>query len=328
MARYIARRLLVALPLMLGVATLVFVLMESAPGDPIDLVIGDRPVPDEVRERIERAYGFDRPPLERYLHWLRALAFEGELGWSHSRTRPVTTALADALPPTLLLSGAAMLFYLMTGLLLGAWSAVRRGRWSQRLVTLFTLSTYAMPVFWLGLMAIWILSYHFRLFPASSMSRVGADSLGPIARVLDLLWHLILPAAVLGAASAAAMSRFVHHGVIEALGEPFVRAAKARGLSDSRLLWGHAMRQAVVPVINLAGLSLPVLISGSLVVEVVFAWPGMGRLTYDAILAQDYSVVLATTMMATGFVVLGNLLADLAVAWVDPRVRLQGGDAS
>jgi peptide/nickel transport system permease protein len=278
-----------------------------------------------VRQRIERAYGFDRTPVGRYVHWLGALLFEGELGWSHSRTRPVTRALADALPPTLLLSGAAMLFYLVTGLFLGAWSALRRGRWSQRIVTLLTLSTYAMPVFWLGLMAIWVLSYQLRLFPASSMSRVGSEELAALPRLLDLLWHLILPAAVLGAASAAAMSRFVHHGMLDALGEPFVRAAKARGLSDSRLLWGHALRQAIVPVINLAGLSLPVLISGSLVVEVVFGWPGMGRLTYDAILAQDYSVVLATTMMATAFVVFGNLLADLAVAWVDPRVRLQGG---
>ena len=325
MLRYIARRLLVAVPLMLGVATLVFVLMESAPGDPIDLVIGDRPVPDEVRERIERAYGFDRTPVERYFHWLGALALEGELGWSHSRTRPVTQALADALPPTLLLSGAAMCFYLLAGVFLGAWSALRRGRWSQRIVTLLTLSSYAMPVFWLGLMAIWILSYKLRLFPASSMSRIGAEELAAFPRLLDLLWHLILPAAVLGAASAAAMSRFVHHGMLDALGEPFVRAAKARGLSDSRLLWTHALRQAIVPVINLAGLSLPVLISGSLVVEVVFGWPGMGRLTYDAILSQDYSVVLATTMMATAFVVGGNLLADLIVAWIDPRVRLQGG---
>ena len=322
MLRYALRRLALAIPLMLGVATLVFILMESAPGDPVDLVLGDRPVPDEVRERIERAYGFDRPAPERYARWLGALIFEGELGWSHSRTRPVSRALADALPPTLLLSAAAMIFYLGCGVALGAWSASRRGGWQERLVTYLSLATYSMPVFWLGLMAVWLLSYRFGLFPASSMSRVDAASLPPLARALDLLWHLLLPAAVLGAASAAAVSRFVQRGMLDALGQPFVRAARARGLSERRLLLGHALRRAIVPVLNLAGLSLPVLVSGSLVVEVVFAWPGMGRLTYDAILAQDTSVVLAATLLATLFVVIGNLLSDLAVAWVDPRVRL------
>ena len=174
MLRYALRRLALAIPLMLGVATLVFILMESAPGDPVDLVLGDRPVPDEVRERIERAYGFDRPAPERYARWLGALVFEGELGWSHSRTRPVSRALADALPPTLLLSAAAMIFYLGCGVALGAWSASRRGGWQERLVTYLSLATYSMPVFWLGLMAVWLLSYRFGLFPASSMSRVDA----------------------------------------------------------------------------------------------------------------------------------------------------------
>ena len=327
MIRYFLRRLLVAVPLMLGVATLVFVLLEAAPGTPLDQILGDRQVPPEVRERIERAYGLDRPAPERYVRWLSAVCLEGELGWSHSRARPVRRALLEALPPTLLLAGTAMVFFLVFGIALGAWSAARRGRWQERLITFLSLGTYAMPAFWLGLMAILLLSYKIPIFPASSMRGIDVAGMGPLARAFDLVRHLILPAGVLGAASAAAMTRFVHAGMLDALAEPFIRAARARGVSERRLLWGHALRRAVLPVINLAGLSLPILVSGSLVVEVVFAWPGMGRLTYDAILTQDTGVVLATTLLATLFVVLGNLFADLAMAWADPRVRLQDGGA-
>ncbi len=325
MIRYFLRRVLVAIPLMLGVATLVFVLLETAPGTPVDQVLGDRRVPPEVRERIERAYGLDRPAPERYARWLKAVCLEGELGWSHSRSRPVKRALAEALPPTVLLAGTALLFFVVFGIGIGAWSAARRGRWQERVVTLVSLGAYAMPAFWLGLMAILLFSYKIPIFPASSMRGIDADTLGTVGRLLDLIWHLILPAAVLGAASAAAMTRFVHAGMLDALAEPFIRAARGRGVSENRLLWRHALRRAVLPVINLVGLSLPILVSGSLVVEVVFAWPGMGRLTYDAILTQDTSVVLATTLLATLFVVLGNLLADLAMAWADPRVRLREG---
>ena len=327
MIRYVLRRLLVAIPLMLGVATLVFVLLEAAPGSPVDQLLGDRQVPPEVRERIERAYGFDRPAPERYVRWLGALCLRGELGWSHSRARPVSRAIAEALPPTLLLAGTAMIFFLLCGVGLGVFSAARRGRWQERLVTMLSLGAYAMPAFWLGLMAILVLSYRVPLFPASSMRGIDAAGLSAPGRFLDLLHHLILPAAVLGAASAAAMTRFVRAGMLDALAEPFVRAARARGVSGRRLLWRHALRRAILPVINLAGLSLPVLVSGSLVVEVVFAWPGMGRLTYDAILTQDTGVVLATTLLATLFVVLGNLFADVAMAWADPRLRLPGGDS-
>jgi len=323
--RYFLRRLLVAVPLMFGVATLVFVLLETAPGTPVDQILGDRQVPPEVREKIERAYGFDRPAPERYVRWLGAVFLQGELGWSHSRARPVGRALAEALPPTLLLAGTAMAFFLIFGIAFGAWSAAHQGRWQERLVTVLSLGAYAMPAFWLGLMAILLFSYTVPILPASSMRGIDADRMSAAARLFDLIRHLILPAAVLGAASAAAMTRFVHASMLDALAEPFILAARGRGVSERRLLWGHALRRAVLPVINLAGLSLPVLVSGSLVVEVVFGWPGMGRLTYDAILTQDTSVVLATTLLATLFVVLGNVFADLAMAWADPRVRLRDG---
>jgi len=322
--RYVLRRLAVAVPLALGVVTLVFVLMETAPGDPVDQLLGERPVPPEVRERIEHAYGLDRPPVERYLRWMSALFLRGELGWSHARQRPVAELVAEALPPTLALAGVALLLHLAAGIFFGVVSAARRGRWSDRLLTVGGLVLYAMPTFWLGLMAILLLSYLLPIFPASSMQSVGADEWPFWLRLLDRLHHLALPAAVLGLASAAAMTRFVRAGLLEAMGQEFVRAARARGIGGGRVMIVHALRNALLPVINLVGLSLPVLISGSLVTEVVFAWPGMGRLTFESIRAQDLSVVLAATLLATLMVILGNLAADFAMALADPRIRLAG----
>lgn len=322
--RYLARRLALALPLALGVATLVFVLAETAPGDPVDLMLGDRQVPPEVRQRIERAYGFDRPPVERYLRWMSAVFVHGELGWSHSRSRPVAELLRQALPPTLTLSGAALLLHLVVGVLAGLASAARPRGLADRAFTLFGLLLYAMPTFWLGMMAILGLSYLLPLFPASSLESVGAQQWSAARWLADRLWHLALPAGVLGLASAAAMTRFVRAGLLAALGQEFIRAARARGLAPRRVLFIHALRNALLPAINLMGLSLPILFSGSLVTEVVFAWPGMGRLTYDAIRAQDLPVVLASTLLAALTVVLGSVAADLAMAAVDPRIRLAG----
>ena len=316
------RRILGALPLVIGAATLVFVALDTAPGNPADLLLGEGPVPPEVRQRIERVYGYDRPALERYAGWIGDLFLRGDLGWSHSRSRPVATLLAEALPATLRLAGAALLLHLTVGLLLGVLAAAWRERWPDRALTLGSLLLYAMPTFWLGLMAILLGSYALPLFPASSMSSVGAEDWSLAARWGDALWHLCLPALVLGCASAAGLARFVRAGLLEALGQEFIRAARARGLGATRLLWRHALRSALLPVINLVGLSLPILVSGSLVVEVVFAWPGMGRLTYDAILARDVSVVLATTVLSAWLVVAGNLAADLAMLAADPRIRL------
>ncbi len=321
MGGVILRRFLTSLPLVVAVLTLTFVLMESAPGDPIDVMLGDRPVPPEVRERLQKAYGLDRSPVERYFSWLGAVA-RGDLGWSHSTNRPVADQIGRAVGNTLILTLTALVIHLAAGILLGIVSAVYRGRWPDRLVTVSSLTVYAMPTFWRGLMAVLLFAYLLPLFPASSMHSVEAGTWSLPMRWLDLAWHLVLPACTLGLASAAATARFVRSGLLHSLGQEFVRAARARGLGGGRVMFSHGLRNALIPVINLLGLSLPVLVSGSLVVEVVFGWPGMGRLTYGAILAQDVPTVLAATLVAAVMVIAGNLLADIAMAVADPRIRL------
>ncbi len=321
MTRLLVRRILAAVPLVLGVLTLVFVLVESAPGNPSALLLGDRPVPPEVRARIVAAYGLDRPPVERYLRWLGSVALRGEMGWSISRGRPVTRVLAGALPATLLLSGAALLLHLAAGVALGLATARWQGRWPDRALGAASLAIYSMPAFWVGLMAILSLSLALGWFPPGATHSVGAETWPLPRRVADLAWHLALPAAILGLTSAAALGRFIRSGVVAALGEEFVRAARARGAGGGRVLFGHALRNALLPAITLAGLSLPVLVSGSLVTEVVFSWPGMGRVAYEAILARDVPVVLAATLLSSLLVVVGNLAADLALLAADPRIR-------
>lgn len=325
MLRLVLGRLAGAVPLLLGLLTLTFVLVESAPGNPADLLLGDRPVPPEVRQRIEAAYGLDRPPAERYLHWLTAVVFRGEWGWSISRARPVTRVLASALPNTLILAGAALVLHVVGGIAMAVVSAARRGGFADRTITAVGLALYSMPTFWLGLMAILAFAYKLPLFPPSSIHSVGAEAWSWPRRLADLSWHLVLPSCVLGLASAAAISRFLRAGLLEALGEPFIRAARARGVGQGRVLVVHALRNSILPVINLLGLSVPILVSGSLVTEVIFAWPGMGRVTYDAILAKDLPLVLATTLLASIVVILGNLAADLSLAVADPRIRLGAG---
>lgn len=317
----IARRLLSAIPLGCGVLTLTFLLVEGAPGRPADLLLGDGPVPEELRTRIEAAYGLDQPAYARYASWIGS-ALRGDLGWSLSRGRKVTSVLKDALPHTIGLAAAALLIQLLIGVVLGTLHVVRPRGAVDHGLGLAGLLLASVPTFWLGLMAILLFAVAVPIFPPSSAHSIGADAWSLSARAGDALWHAVLPSLVLGLGSAAVIARFVRTGLIQALGEDFVRAARARGASSARVLVVHALPATAGPVITLAGLQLPALVSGAVVVEVVFGWPGMGRVTYDAVMAQDVPLVLAAVLLATFLVIAGSLLADLGLAFVDPRLRL------
>jgi peptide/nickel transport system permease protein len=317
----IARRLVSAVPLVAGVLTLTFLLLEAAPGRPVDLLLGDGPVPPEMRARIEAAYGLDQPAYARYASWI-GHTLRGDLGWSLSRGRNVRSVLADALPQTIRLAAGGLAIQLLLGIALGALHVVRPGGVVDHGLSWTGLVLASVPTFWLGLMAILLFAVAIPIFPPSSAHSIGADAMGFAAREADGLWHAALPSLVLGLGSSAVIARFVRAGLVQALGEGFVRAARARGASRARVLAAHALPAAAGPIITLAGLQLPILVSGALVVEVVFGWPGMGRVTYDAVMAQDLPVVLAAVFLATILVIAGSLLADLGLALVDPRLRL------
>ncbi|MEE9562597.1 MAG: ABC transporter permease [Thermoanaerobaculia bacterium] len=320
MTGFLLRRLVASLLLVVVVLTLTFFLIHLAPGDPSNLLLDPR-VSRQHQEALNRLYGLDRPLLVQYGSWLRASLLEGNWGVSFVHRRPVTAVIADHLPQTLLLSATALVIQFGVGILLGVGAARNAGSRRDHLIRLGALSLYSLPLFWLGLMALLLLSFIWPIFPSGHMSSVGADQLPAWQRLLDLLHHLALPALVLGLASAGAITRFTRNSLLEVIDEDFVRTARAKGVDEGRVFWSHALRNSLAPIIQLLGLSLPFLLSGSLVTEVVFSWPGLGRLTYDSILSRDYPVILASTALAATLVVAGSFLADLLHAAADPRVR-------
>lgn len=325
MIRYAGRRLLQAVPLLLGIVTLLFLLLHLAPGDPTSAYFNPNVSP-EVIERMRRNLGLDRPLHEQYLRWIGSFLV-GDFGYSFSQFRPVSAVILDALPNTLLLGGVSLVLVFGAGCAVGTVQAVRQYSAADNVLTFATLFIYSVPSFWLGLMLILLVSSSafpdaLRL-PISGMTGLEHDYLGPWGRVVDLARHLVLPSIALGLASAAAVARYMRGSMLEVIRQDYIRTARAKGLAERVVVFKHALRNALIPIVSLLGLFLPILFGGAVVIEVVFSWPGMGRLLYDAILARDYPVVLAATFLFGVLVVAGNLVADLLYAAVDPRIRYE-----
>jgi peptide/nickel transport system permease protein len=319
MTGFLLRRLAASLLLLWLVLTLTFFLLRSAPGDPAELLLDPRSSP-ETREQLRHALGIDRPVGEQYLHWLASVVrFDWGISFRHQE--PVTDVLLEAFPHTLLLALTALLIGYATGLPLGIAAARRRDGRVDHLIRFGSLLVYSLPLFWTGLMALLLLTYVFPLLPAGHMHSVGVEEMSPLQRWLDLLLHLILPAAVLSSTLTAGLTRFVRNSLLETFGQDYLRTARAKGLGERRVVWVHALRNAVVPVVQLFGVTFPAMLNGSLIVEVIFSWPGLGRTIYNAILFRDYPLILAATAFSGMLVVVGNLMADLLHALVDPRVR-------
>jgi peptide/nickel transport system permease protein len=317
---FLIRRLAASLALVAIVLTLLFALLETLPDD-ATLSPPDPAIDRQQRETLRRLQGRDRPASERYLAWLGDVVHRFDWGDSLVYQRPVQEVLAARLPNTLLLALAALTTQFAFGLGAGAIAARRAHSWQDNSLRAAALALYSVPTFWLGLMGLLLFSHHWRLFPPGHLQSWNHATLSDAAALLDLLHHLALPALVLGAGSAARVLRFARGGLLATSQEPFLVAARARGLSRFRIRWLHALRPAAAPLVQILGLSLPFLLSGALVVEVVFSLPGMGRLAYDSLLARDYPVVMAASALSATLVVAGSLLADLLQALLEPRVR-------
>jgi peptide/nickel transport system permease protein len=315
---FLLRRLAASLFLLWLILTLTFFLIHLAPGDPIHLV-EDQRLTQEQRERLERIYHLDRPPLEQYVAWLGAVVLHGDWGISFSQQRPVSRVIADFLPRTCLLAGAALVVEYAVALILGIAAARRRGA-TDHLIRLVALLLNSQPLFWLSLMSILLFSYVWPILPAGGYPS-KAETAGSLSGFLDLLRHLALPALALGLYTAGSTIRFVRGSLLEVMSRDFIRAARAKGLSETRVIWVHGLRNALTPLIQLFGLALPALLSGTLVIEAVFSWPGIGWLTFISVGTRDYPVLLATTALSGALVAAGSLVADLLHAAADPRVR-------
>jgi len=316
---FLLRRLAASLLILLLVLTLAFFFLHLLPGDPVHLFEGQRLTLAQQRN-MERIYGLDRPLPEQYLVWISSVA-RWDWGTSLSQQRPVSTVLREALPATADLALAALAVEYALALLLGIASARRRGSALDHAVRVVTLLLFSQPVFWLGLMAILLFSYVWPVLPAGHMHSVDADLMSPAGRLLDLARHLLLPALVIGLSTTGGTARYLRASLIEVMSQDYIRTARAKGLSERRVVWVHGLRNAVVPLIHVFAISLPLLLSGALIVEVVFSWPGLGRLTFLAISTRDYPLILGSTALSATLVILGNLVADVLHALVDPRVR-------
>ena len=320
MATWLLRRLAAALAIVFAVVTLGFLAIHLAPGTPF-LPSDERTIDPGVLAALRSRFGVDQPLPVQYGRYLNALA-HGDLGVSFSQRRPVAAALADAVPNTLLLAGTALAVDLLLGLALGTYQASHARRRMDTGIRAATLTLYSLPVFWLALVLLLVFGERLHWLPAGGMRDPVLSTAAPFAaRLVDRLRHLVLPALTLGLVGAAGTARYQRAAMLEALNQEFVRAARAKGLSERRVVWVHALRNALLPAITMVGLALPFLLTGAVLVETVFAWPGMGKLTADAIAARDYPVVTATALLASILVVAGSTLADLLYAAADPRIR-------
>ena len=301
-------------------ATVVFVLVHLAPGDPFSTSLDDPSFSPETRDRLRAQYGYDKPIATQYALWLRNIA-RGDLGISHNAARPVADVMAEAIPNTLLLMGTALVLGLLGGVGLGAWQAARRGTRAARLSNVAALTLLSVPEFLLAFAAVAVLAGRWRLFPIGGMIDFAQhDSMSFVGRVLDIVRHLTLPALTLGLVVAAAVSRYQRTEMLAVLPEDYVRTARAKGAPESRVVIRHALRNALGPIIQIAGLLLPALVGGAVFIEKIFGWPGMGLTMVEAVLGRDYALVLGGVLCTSTLVVLGGLLADIAAAFADPRV--------
>ncbi len=323
MAAWLVRRLAASIAIVWAVATLTFFVIHLARGSPF-LPEQSQHTDLATLDRLRREWGLDRPLPEQYVLYLRNLV-RGDLGESFGLRRPVADALADAIPHTFTLAFAALLIDFAVGLALGIYQAVRERGVGDIVLGNAALFVNSMPTFWLGLVLLLVFAQRLHWFPVGGPSDpVLCPRVDSLPCLLDFAWHLTLPALTLGLVGAAGTARYQRAAMLEVIRQDYVRTARAKGLRERRVLLVHALRNALLPFITLVGLTFPFLLTGAVLVEWVYAWPGMGRLAVTAILQRDYYVVTGAALVTSAMVVLGNLIADVLYAVADPRIRVRG----
>jgi len=312
-------RLLKMAVVILGIVVVNFLLIHAAPGDPASVIAGQSGAADaKFVAQLRAQFGLDRPLPEQLWIYVRGV-LSGDLGMSHRQGRAVAELIGERLPATLLLTGTAFMLALVAGVSLGAAAARRAGRWTDSAITVLALGFYATPIFWVGLMLVLVFSVWLGWLPAFGMNTVGADLHG-WAAVADTARYLVLPSLTLGLFYMAIYARLTRASMLEVADQDFVRTARAKGVPEGRILRRHILRNALLPIVTFVGIQAGQLIGGSILVEIVFAWPGIGRLAFDALLARDYQLLLGVFLATSVLAVLLNLATDLLYGLIDPRM--------
>jgi peptide/nickel transport system permease protein len=319
---YIARRLIGFFPLLLGISLVAFMVMSLAPGSPVDMMTDLNPdVSPQARIQLEKYYGLDEPIHVQYWLWLGRVV-RGDLGTSFARDRrPVTDKVLEALPVTLTLNVLSLAFILVMSIPIGIYSATHQYSLIDRGTTVFVFLGFAMPGFWLALLCMTLFGEQLGWLPISGLKSMDHDSMSAWGQFVDSAKHLVMPVGIPAITGLAGMSRYMRSSMLEVWRQDYVTTARAKGLSESTVIWRHAVRNALLPVITLLGLSIPGLIGGSVISETIFAIPGMGRLFFNSVLMRDYPMVMGITLIGAVLTLIGNLVADVLYAVVDPRLR-------
>jgi len=315
--QYILKRLMQAIPLLIGVSIIGFAMMHLSPGGPLAVYTLNPTITAQDIERIKHVFGLDQPLHIQYLKWAWGI-FTGNWGTTFFGGRPVLDVILERMPATFLLMGSGMAVAVLIGMLIGILGAVKRYSVFDYLATTGAMVALSFPTFWFGLMTIFIFALKLRWLPSGGMYTLGGEE-----GLLDLMTHLILPTMVLALVLVAQWSRYTRSSFLEVIHQDYIRTATSKGLSRGRILLRHAFPNAVPPLIALAGVQLPWLFSGALVTETIFGWPGMGRLFVDALTMKEYPVLMGMIMITAMAVIIGNLLADVINALIDPRIRLE-----
>ena len=332
MLGYLLRRVIATIPVVVLISLLVFLLIHAAPGDPADLLLSEEASPQDIADA-RRRWGLDQPIYVQYLRFL-ANILSGDLGTSFRYADPVITLIGERLPATIELAIASMLIAIILGIPLGVWAGARPNSWADNLGSMFGFFGISMPNFWFGIMLILVISGYFNWLPSSGRSTYGVAqgsetgfyiiqslAAGNMKAAWDGIKYVIMPAIALGTGMMGLIMRVTRSSVIEIMDEDYVRTARAKGLGERTVLWRHVLRNALVPIITVVGLELGTLLSGSIIVETVFAWPGSGSLLIAAIQSRDYPLITGTVLTYTIAFVVINFTIDILYALIDPRIR-------
>ncbi len=321
MLSYIIKRIIGIIPLLIGITIISFLVIHLAPGKPTELMLQMNPKAAlEAQEKLDKIFGLDRPLHIQYLTWLKDF-FRFDFGVSFIDGRPVRDKIFERMPITILINVLALLVIFIFSIPIGIKSAIRRGSFFDRSITIFVFLGFAAPGFWLALILMDLFSVRLGWFPVSGITSLDFENFSHLGKIADVAHHLILPIFVASIGGLAGVSRYMRQSMLNIIHQDYIRTARAKGLSERLVIYRHALRNALLPIITILGLSVPGLISGSVIFESVFSIPGMGKLMVDAVFARDYYTIMGGLVLSALLTLIGNLLADITYAYIDPRIR-------
>ncbi len=321
MLTYVSKRLLAAIPILLGISFLTYMVMALAPGGPTAFMSDLNPkVSPEVREKMVKLYNLDKPIHVQYVKWVGRLV-RFDFGNSFKDNQPVIKKIRERLPKTVLLSGLSLLLVFFLAIPIGVLSAVKHNSWVDRILTVFVFVGFSIPTYWVALLFMIVFGIYLGWLPMTGFRSILADEMTWGGQLMDVAKHLALPLLVTALTGLAGLSRYMRNGMLDVIRQDYIRTARAKGLPEHRVILIHALKNSLIPLVTILGLSLPDLISAGVIFETVFSYPGLGRLAYEAVMARDFPVIMATVTIGAFLTLAGNLIADISYAYADPRIR-------